>query len=81
MIMAGVTGGIVVVIIASCLGSSKDQCKYMLIILSQINSASESMNANKIANGVLLALVASTAGYPFVEYWAACLIGGIFINS
>ena len=80
MIMAGVTGGIVVVIIASCLGSSKDQCKFMLIILSQINSASESMNANEIANAVLSALVAITAGCPFVEYWAACLIGGICIN-
>ena len=81
MIMAGVTGGIVVVIIASCLGSSKDQCKFMLIILSQINSASESTNANEIANGVLSALVAITAGCPFVEYWTACLIGGICINT
>ena len=43
-----------------------------------MRSQSESMNANEIANGVLSALVAITAGCPFVEYWAACLIGGIY---
>lgn len=37
----------------------------------------ESVNANEIANGVLSALVSITAGCPFVDYWGACLIGGI----
>lgn len=36
------------------------------------------MNANEIANGVLSALVGITAGCAFVDYWAACLIGGQF---
>ena len=37
------------------------------------------MNANEIANGVLSALVAISAGCPFVDYWAACVIGGRYI--
>ena len=36
------------------------------------------MNANEIANGVLSALVAITAGCPFVGYWGACLTGSMF---
>ena len=36
------------------------------------------MNANEIANGVLSALVAITAGCPFVDYWGACLTGSMF---
>lgn len=35
------------------------------------------MNANEIANGILSALVGITAGCAFVDYWAACLIGGL----
>lgn len=42
----------------------------------QIRSQSDSVNANEIANGVLSALVAISAGCPFVEFWAACVIGG-----
>ena len=33
------------------------------------------MNANEIANGVLSALVAITAGCAFVDYWGAVFIG------
>ena len=36
-----------------------------------------SVNANEIANGVMSALVAITAGCPFMSYWASCIIGGI----
>ena len=42
----------------------------------QLSSKSESVNAHEIANGVLSALVAITAGCPFVDYWGACAIGG-----
>ena len=38
------------------------------------------MNANEIANGILSALVAITAGCPFVDYWGACLIGGVWVT-
>ena len=33
------------------------------------------MNANNIANGILSSLVSITAACPFVDYWAAILIG------
>ena len=39
------------------------------------------MNANEIANGLLSALVGITAGCAFVDYWAACLIGGNYSDA
>ena len=38
------------------------------------------MNSNEIANGVLSALVGITAGCAFVDYWAACFIGGKLLS-
>ena len=42
----------------------------------KVRLQASSINANEVANGVLSALVAITAGCPFVDYWGACLIGG-----
>jgi Amt family ammonium transporter len=64
MILAAASGGVIAVLIASW---------------AQLRTQSESVNANEIANGVLSALVAITAGCPFVDYWAACIIGGIAV--
>ena len=52
----------------------------MCVCVFQIRSRSESVNANEIANGILSSLVGITAGCAFVDYWAACLIGGIYID-
>ena len=46
-------------------------------MISQIRLQTESVNANEIANGVLSALVAITAGCPFVDFWGASLIGSM----
>eukprot|EP00731_Ephydatia_muelleri_P027859 Em0019g732a len=37
------------------------------------------VNANEVGNGLLAALVAITAGCPFVGYWGACLIGALAV--
>ena len=48
----------------------------------QVRLRASSINANEVANGVLSALVAITAGCPFVDYWGACLIGGeVFVSA
>eukprot|EP00731_Ephydatia_muelleri_P027903 Em0019g776a len=39
----------------------------------------DSINASEVGNGLLAALVAITAGCPFVGYWGACLIGAIAV--
>ena len=78
MIMAAASGGIVAIAIAVWAqvrqagrtgGLEGD-------VSLQIRSRSASVNANEIANGVLSSLVGITAGCAFVDYWAACLIGG-----
>ena len=53
----------------------------MLSSILQVRSRSQSVNANEIANGLLSALVGITAGCAFVDYWAACLIGGNFSDA
>ena len=35
----------------------------------------ESVNANRIANGIISSLVSITAGCAFVNYWGAVIIG------
>jgi len=60
MIMSVATGGTAAIIIA---------------VWAQVRYRTQSVNASEIANGILSALVAITAGCPFVDYWGACLIG------
>ena len=43
----------------------------------QARLQADSVNASEVGNGLLAALVAITAGCPFVGYWGACLIGGM----
>ncbi|KAL5463208.1 hypothetical protein EMCRGX_G032087 [Ephydatia muelleri] len=64
MIMAAASGGIIAILIATW---------------AQVRLRASSINANEVANGVLSALVAITAGCPFVDYWGACLIGVIAV--
>ncbi|KAL5463170.1 hypothetical protein EMCRGX_G032047 [Ephydatia muelleri] len=65
MIMAAASGGTVAIVIATW---------------AQVRLQASSINANEVANGVLSALVAITAGCPFVDYWGACLIGVIAVQ-
>ncbi|XP_065919159.1 putative ammonium transporter sll1017 isoform X2 [Dysidea avara] len=60
MILCCAAGGIVAVAIACW---------------AQLRYRTDSINANEIANGILSCLVAITASCPFVNYWAACVIG------
>ncbi|KAL5463163.1 hypothetical protein EMCRGX_G032040 [Ephydatia muelleri] len=64
MIMAAASGGTIAIVIATW---------------AQVRLRASSINANEVANGVLSALVAITAGCSFVDYWGACLIGVIAV--
>lgn len=64
MIMAAAGAGLVATVIAAW---------------AQVRLRGDSVNANEVGNGLLAALVAITAGCPFVSYWGACLIGAIAV--
>eukprot|EP00731_Ephydatia_muelleri_P027873 Em0019g746a len=64
MIMAAAGAGLVATIIAAW---------------AQVRLRADSVNANEVGNGLLAALVAITAGCPFVSYWGACLIGALAV--
>lgn len=82
MIMAAASGGIVAIIIAvwAQVRRTGRETSWWVgwreSVSLQIRFRSDSVNANEIANGVLSSLVGITAGCAFVDYWAACLIGG-----
>ena len=79
MIMAGASGGTVAILIAmwAQVGWYEYQCTCSMYVYVhvQVRYRTESVNANEIANGVLSALVAISAGCAFVDYWAAILTG------
>ena len=78
MIMAAAGAGLVATIIAAW-AQVWLPCGCMLTSLCwvQVRLQADSVNANEVGNGLLAALVAITAGCPFVGYWGACLIGGM----
>ncbi len=43
--------------------------------ITQVRYRTASVNANRVANGIISALVSITAGCAFVDYWGAALIG------
>jgi ammonia channel protein AmtB len=44
-------------------------------MILQVRYRTESVNANRIANGIISALVSITAGCAFVDFWGAMAIG------
>ena len=90
MIMAAAGAGLVATIIAAWAqvwdGFGKSVTLSILhtrffFFWLQVRLRADSVNANEVGNGLLAALVAITAGCPFVGYWGACLIGGMGVSG